>query len=82
MYYLPIDDPTAVTERVKELVDHDNYHFAATELDDVSGTKEASPGPEYLVADDLSLMKAKSIIGLASIFYMHSNYRHYLYPVF
>jgi hypothetical protein len=31
-----MEDPTAVRERVKELVDQDDDRFAATELDDVS----------------------------------------------
>jgi len=82
LYDLPMEDPTAVRERVQELVDRDNDRFAATELDDVSGTKESSPGAEHVVADGLSLMKDERMTGSASIFHMRANYRHYLHAVF
>ena len=40
LYNLEMEDPTAVRERVHELVDQDNDRFAAKELDDVSRVKE------------------------------------------
>ena len=82
LYYMPIEDPTAGREHVQELVDRVNDRFAATELDDVSGTKESSPKAEYVVADGLSLMKDERITGSASIFHMRANYRHYVHAVF
>ena len=79
---LLMEDPTAVRERVQELVNFDKDRFAATELDDVSGTKESSPEAEYVVAGGLSLMKDERMTGSASIFHMFANYRHDLHAVF
>ena len=77
-----MEDPTVVRECVQELVNHNNDRFAATELDDVNGTKESSPVPGYVVADSLTRMKDEKMTGSASIFYMRTNYRHYLHAVF
>ncbi|KAF8414460.1 hypothetical protein EV426DRAFT_579175 [Tirmania nivea] len=41
LYDLKMEDPTAVRERVQELVDQDNDRFAATELLDVRGKSPA-----------------------------------------
>jgi len=67
---------------VQELVEHDNDCFAATELYDVSVTKESSPSAKYVVTDGLSLRKHERMAGSASIFHMHTNYQHYLHAVF
>jgi len=82
LYDLPIEDATVVRELVQELVDRDHDRFAATELDNMSCTKESSPRAKYVGADGLSLMKDKRITRSASIFHMRANYLHYLYAVF
>ena len=73
LYDLPMEDPIAVREPMQELVGCDNNRFAATELDDVSGTKESSSGAKYVVSDSLSLMKDERITALARIFHMRAN---------
>ena len=73
LYDLPIEDATVVRECVQEFIDHDNDRFAATELDDVSGTKESSSGAKYVVSNSLSLMKDERITALARIFHMRAN---------